>query len=385
MIAWIAFIVSIVFLIFRNLSILPYNNFTAFIFYIGSGIEVVLLSFALADKINTYKKEKEISQAEALKASQENETLVREQNIVLERKVAERTEKLAATNNQLSVTLTDLKDAQAQLVDAEKMASLGQLTAGIAHEINNPINFVKSNIKPLQLDINDLFQVIDQYDDVHDKRDGELQTALHSIDQFKKEIDIDYVKSEIKNLIRGIEEGAERTAEIVRGLRTFSRLDEAELKPANVHEGLDSTLVLLKNSIPPHIKVQKNYLASGEIECYPGKLNQVFMNIINNGVQAILGKKEQNDVECITISTRDVPGNKIEISIKDSGMGMTEEVKQKIFEPFFTTKAVGEGTGLGMAIVFKIIENHHAKINIISSPGNGAEFILTLPHMQPLS
>lgn len=218
LIAWLALLLSLIVLIFRNLNLFPYNTFTAYIFYIGSAIEVGLLSLALADKINVLKKEKEISQAEALKISRENEQLVREQNIVLERKVAERTEELQTTNEQLTLAFKDLKGAQIQLVEAEKMASLGQLTAGIAHEINNPINFVKSNIKPLQLDFKDLIEVIDEYDKLHDLKNGEIASQLKEIESLKKSIDIDFVKNEIQSLMTGIENGAERTAEIVRGL-----------------------------------------------------------------------------------------------------------------------------------------------------------------------
>jgi signal transduction histidine kinase len=380
-ISWSFFIVGVIIYIFKDAGIFPRNTFTDNSILFGSSIEVALLSFALADKINIYKKEKEASQAEALRISQENEQLIKQQNVVLEEKVHERTIDLENANQKLSKTLSDLQEAQLQLVEAEKMASLGQLTAGIAHEINNPINFVKSNIKPLQLDLKDLLEIIDNYDELHNSKGNHLDQKLAEISKLKEELDIDFLKTEINNLIKGIEEGAERTAEIVRSLRTFSRLDEGELKEANVHDGLNSTLVLLKNSIPHHIKIIKNYYADGEIECYAGKLNQVFMNIINNGVQAILAKKNQEETESITITTQDIDDN-IEISIKDSGIGMTEEVKQKIYDPFFTTKDVGEGTGLGMSIVFKIIEKHSGKIKINSSPGNGAEFILTLPRMQ---
>ncbi|MEX6687319.1 7TM diverse intracellular signaling domain-containing protein [Danxiaibacter flavus] len=379
-VAWSFFLLSVIFFVLKDLDIVQYNLFTNSLLLIGSALEVTLLSFALADKINILQKEKELSQAEALRVSQENEGLVREQNVILERKVAERTDELQNSNNQLNSALTELKDAQTQLVEAEKMASLGQLTAGIAHEINNPINFVKSNIKPLQLDINDLFDIIDEYNKLHEVNGDDVRPHLKKINSLQQQIDVPFVKSEIKSLIKGIEEGADRTAEIVRGLRTFSRLDESEMKTVNVHEGIDSTLVLLKNSTPYNIAIKKDFKANGEIDCYPGKLNQVFMNIINNGIQAIMAKKPMGDSECITISTRDTEDEKIQISIKDSGIGMTEEVKQKIYEPFFTTKDVGEGTGLGMAIVFKIINNHHGKIDIISSPGNGAEFVLTLPH-----
>jgi len=256
--------------------------------YIGSAIEAILLSTALADRINTLRVEKEESQAYALKISRENETLIKEQNIMLEQKVQERTNELQSTNNQLNKTLDDLKDAQTQLVEAEKMASLGQLTAGIAHEINNPINFVKSNIKPLNLDIDDVFDVIDMYNVLHNTKEvPKISQQLIKINEKQEEIDLPFVKQEIKQLIKGIEDGAERTAEIVRGLRTFSRLDESELKVANVHDGLNSTLILLRNNMPPYFRIERKFLAKGDIECFPGKLNQVFMNILNNAIQAI--------------------------------------------------------------------------------------------------
>lgn len=385
LLAWSSFLAAVIIYTLKNLGFLPTNNFTHFILYFGSSIEAILLSFALADKINTYKKEKEVSQAEALKVSLENETLIKEQNIILERRVQERTNELQATNSQLNKTLEELKDAQTQLVEAEKMASLGQLTAGIAHEINNPINFVKSNIKPLNLDIDDVFEVIDMYNSLHDSKEPvKITQQLNVINEKQEEIDLHFVKQEIKQLIKGIEDGAERTAEIVRGLRTFSRLDEGELKTANVHDGLNSTLILLRNNMPPYFRVEKKFAAKGNIECFPGKLNQVFMNILNNAIQAIEEKKEKAEEEWILISTLDI-GDKIQIRIKDSGIGMTEDVKHKIFEPFFTTKSVGVGTGLGMAIVFKIIEEHYGKIEVESEPGKGAEFILTLPHIHPVT
>ena len=372
-ISWFFFVTSVIVYILKDAGVLPYNNFTSNVILIGSAIEVTLLSFALADKINTYKQEKEQSQAEALHALRENERLIKDQNIVLEQKVTERT-------YELETALTDLKDTQAQLVSAEKMASLGQLTAGIAHEINNPINFVKSNIKPLRLDIQDLLEVINSYGELHHIDISGVQQKLKDIDRLKQDIDLEFLKQELTSLIKGIEDGAERTAEIVRGLRTFSRLDESELKTVNIHEGLDSTLVLLRNIIPHNTEVTKDYAAAGLIECFPGKLNQVFMNILNNAVQAITSKKHKEEQEFITIRTRDIPEEEaVQISIKDTGTGMPEDVKAKIFEPFFTTKDVGEGTGLGLAIVFKIVEQHNGKISVNSVAGKGTEFILTLP------
>lgn len=372
LISWLSLAVGLIIFSLRNSGILPYNNFTTYILYLGSAIEVVLLSIALADKINVLKKE-------ALKASQENEKLVLEQNIVLEQKVAHRTEELQSANAQLNGALTNLKDTQTQLVEAEKMASLGQLTAGIAHEINNPINFVKSNITPLRLDLKDLIEVLDEYNKLHLTPEIKINEQLTYIKQLQDSIDFHFIKNEINDLIKGIEEGAERTAEIVKGLRTFSRLDESELKKVNIHAGINSTLIILRNSIPEYIKLEKHFEADGEVECLPGKINQVFMNIINNSVQAITVKEQKRELECISISTYNVNDNHIEIRIKDTGIGMTEEAKHKVFEPFFTTKNVGEGTGLGMAIVFKIIQRHNGKIEIISEVGKGAEFIITLP------
>lgn len=387
-IAWFIFAVGREILSLRNLGVIGYNAFTTYIFYIGSATEAIVLSLALADRINILQRDKDLSQKEALRVSIENERLIRDQNIILEKNVAERTEELSTANKQLNQALVSLKDAQTQLVDAEKMASLGQLTAGIAHEINNPINFVKSNINPLKLDMKDIFEVIGEYNRLHTINTGDVniyKQELKQIAELQQQIDVEFIKTEVEQLIQGIEDGAERTAEIVRGLRTFSRLDESELKTVNVHDGIDSTIVLIRNNIPFDVQIIKDFKADGNIECYPGKLNQVFMNIISNGLQAISAKAVKGSNESITIATRNKEKGQIEISIGDTGTGMTEEVKHRVFEPFFTTKDVGEGTGLGMAIVFKIIEKHHGKIDIISSPGNGAEFVLTLPVTQPVN
>lgn len=368
-IAWSIFLLSVVVFVLRNANILPYNNFTYYALQIGSAMEALLLSFALAYKINVFR-------AEALRVSQENEQLVREQNVILEKKVNQRTEELQKSNEELNVALVNLKDAQTQLVEREKMASLGQLTAGIAHEINNPINFVTSNIKPLKLDIADIRSLLDKYAKLPaDPRD--IPMALEDIADYKQQIDIDYIHEEIASLIKGIEDGATRTSEIVKGLRTFSRLDESELKSVDLHEGLDSTLVLLRNSIPANVKVIKNYGPLPKIECYAGKMNQVFMNILTNAFNAI-NMKHSDHEETVVISTH-VENEQAVISIKDSGPGMTEKVKEKIFDPFFTTKDVGEGTGLGLSIVFSIIEKHQGRISVVTAPGEGAEFIIYLP------
>lgn len=379
-ISWLFLAVGLIVFSLRNFSILPANAFTSYILYVGSALETIFLSIALADKINMLQKDKEESQATALRVSRENEQLVKEQNIVLEKQVNRRTEELQDANLQLNNAITNLKDAQTQLVDAEKMASLGQLTAGIAHEINNPINFVKSNINPLKLDFSDLINLLEKYVELHKiDKESAIQQHLKELNHYQNNLDIPFIKEEIMNLIKGIEDGAERTAEIVRGLRTFTRIDESALKKVDIHDGMNSTLVILKNSTPFNVQIIRNFYAKGAIECFPGKLNQVFMNIFNNAFQAMKSKANTDGVDYLTIQTDDSKNNCIRISIKDTGNGMPPDVKKRIFEPFFTTKEVGEGTGLGLAIVYKIIQKHNGTIDVTSEVGIGTEFIITLP------
>jgi signal transduction histidine kinase len=375
LIAWSVFILCVIMYVLKDLDVFPYNTFTNSALLLGSALEALMLSFALADKINIFKQEKERSQEETVKALKENERIVREQNVLLEEKVKERTEALEETNHSLNDALVNLKEAQSQLVDSEKMASLGQLTAGIAHEINNPINFVTSNIKPLELDISDLNEVISKYESLD--LNGDLNEQLSQIDAFKRQIDLAYIRDEIGSLLSGIGEGAKRTAEIIRSLKNFSRLDEMDSKPVDLNEGLASTLVLVKNTFPDYLTVVKDFGEMPIVDCLPGKINQVFMNLITNAVQAIVSKGDKNGAT-LTIRTWQENEN-VKISIKDTGTGMPEEVKQKIFEPFFTTKDVGEGTGLGLSIVFRIIENHQGNIDVITNVNQGTEFIITLP------
>jgi two-component system, NtrC family, sensor kinase len=372
--AWSIFLVGICVYVLKDIGVLPYNNITYYMMPLGSAIEVVLLSFALADKINLLKKEKEDSQVQVLMALQENETLIKEQNVFLEQKVNERTSELAQANQDLNVTLKDLKNTQAQLVSAEKMASLGQLTAGIAHEINNPINFVSANIKPLQMDVADIMEVIEKYEGL--TGNGNFAEQLAEIESFKKKIDLEYTKGEIKTLLAGIEDGAKRTAEIVTGLKTFSRLDESDVKTANINDGIESTLTMIRSAIPENIKVIKNLGVLPIIECFPGKLNQVFMNTFNNAIHAIEHKKSGGT---LTISSYESDDDHICVCVEDTGIGMTPETKAKIFEPFFTTKDVGQGTGLGMSIVFTIIESHKGDIAIDTEFGKGTKIVFTLP------
>ena len=273
----------------------------------------------------------------------------------------------------LQETLADLKSTQAKLVSQEKMAGLGQLTAGIAHEINNPINFVSANIKPLRRDFADIKEVLEKYGEIEGKES--VEDKLEEIKELIEDIDLDYVLGEVDELLDDIANGASRTAEIVKELRDFSRLDEDNVKKANLEEGLDSTLSILRNGYKERIEVIREYGGIPEIDCNAGKLNQVFMNIINNGIQATPGKGT------ITITTQE-RGDQVAVTIADTGTGMTDEVKSKIFDPFFTTKDVGKGTGLGMSISFGIIKDHNGTIEVESEVGVGTKFTLLLPKSQ---
>lgn len=377
LLAFTLFFTGLLLFVLRNLGVVPYNNLTNYTKETGTALDVILLAFALADKINTFKRDKERSQEQTLLALKENERIVREQNVILEIKVNERTYELSEANTELHQTLIELKEAEGQLVEAEKMASLGQLTAGIAHEINNPINFVTSNIMPLNRDVDILIDFIQKMEKIG-LSDLPTEEKQKLIDNQKEEVDFDYLKMEIGQLLKGIREGASRTSEIVKGLRVFSRLDEDDLKKANMNDGLDSTLIIVNNLLSNKIKLEKSYGNIPLIECYPGKLNQVFLNIISNAIFAINKKFEDREGGVLRITTSN-DDTKVTIRIKDNGIGMNEATKKKIFEPFFTTKDVGEGTGLGMSIAYNTIRRHQGEININSAPGEGSEFILELP------
>ena len=337
----------------------------------------------MADKINILRGEKEASQAEALEAAQENERIIREQNVTLEIKVTERTVELLESNTNLNTALVELKQTQIQLVEQEKMASLGQLTAGIAHEINNPINFVSSNVKPLKRDVELLIDLMTQIEEIG-VRGSTPEEKIKAIANLKSEFDFDYLMEEINFLLKGINEGSSRTAEIVKGLRLFSRVDEDDIKLADIHDGLDSTLIIVNNSLNNKIQIVKEYLSDlPKIECYPGKLNQVFLNILSNSVYAIKSKFNEENGGIITLKT-EVKNNELIIYLSDNGTGMDEATKNKLFEPFFTTKPVGEGTGLGLSIVFNTINKHNGKISVTSEFGKGTTFIITLPINQTI-
>ena len=378
LIAWSFFIFCVVIYGLKDFNILPYNSLTDSALLIGSAFEAVMLSFALADRINVFKAEKEKSQEETVAALQENERIIREQNVVLEQKVEERTVELSEANHELNTTLEDLKQTQSQLVESEKMASLGQLTAGIAHEINNPINFVTSNVNPLKRDVEMVLEALAKIEEIS-VSDAPTAEKKKQIQDYKEELDFDYLTLEIKHLIKGINEGANRTAEIVKGLKIFSRLDEDDLKKADMNEGLESTMIIANNLLNNKIQVTTEYDPELPfIECYAGKLNQVFLNIVSNAVYAIQKQFGDNPGGELLIKTHHDADN-IYVTIKDNGTGMDEQTQKKIFEPFFTTKEVGEGTGLGMSITYNTIKKHDGQIIVNSKLGEGTEFILQIP------
>ncbi|MEO1429574.1 MAG: ATP-binding protein [Cyanobacteria bacterium J06633_8] len=287
---------------------------------------------------------------------------------------------------QLSEALTTLQNAQLQLVKSEKMSALGNLVAGIAHEINNPIGFITGNLKVAREYIGDLFRLIDLYQKHCPNPQPEIESEIEAID-------LEYLRDDLPKLFTSLKIGSERIRNISTSLRTFSRADKEHKIPFNIHEGIDSTILILKHRLKadvshPTIKVIKNYCDLPLIECYSGQINQVFMNLLANAIDALeeynVGKTFE-EVEAhssqIIITTNLTPDNKTAIiKIADNGLGIPEEVQQRIFENLFTTKAVGKGTGLGLSIAREIIvDKHNGSLNFNSQVGKGTEFIVQIP------
>ena len=297
---------------------------------------------------------------------------------------------------ELEQTLRKLRRTQAQLIQSEKMSSLGQLVAGIAHEINNPVNFIYANLDPARNYIYDLLNLLELYTATYPDPTTEIQDKI-------AEIDLDFMTQDLQRMLDSMQNGADRIRRIVLSLRNFSRLDESDMKAADIHSGIDSSLMLLQNRLKnqggdPIIQVFKEYGELPEIECYPGQLNQVFISILNNAIDSleefydlrdsssphILESGEStNPIPTIRIITEKIDAGRIAIRIIDNGPGITESAKNHLFDPFFTTKPVGKGTGLGLAISYQIVvEKHGGTLECISAPGEGASFVISIPIRQ---
>ncbi|MEO0968165.1 MAG: ATP-binding protein [Cyanobacteria bacterium J06639_18] len=314
----------------------------------------------------------------------------------LEETVEKRTQELIEKNSILEKTLRELKKTQGQLIQNEKMSSLGQLVAGIAHEINNPVNFIHGNLSHADEYIQDLLGLVEIYQEEYPEPTTKVQEEIESID-------LDFLNEDLPKLLASMKVGSLRIREIVKSLRNFSRLDESEYKQADIHEGIDSTLMILQNrlKVKPEsygIEIIKEYGELPLVECYPGQLNQVFMNLIGNAIDALdeyqqKGKQEKSmglstgDVKAtknqIRIYTQTLDSEFVTICIADNGPGIPKEIISRLFDPFFTTKEVGKGTGLGLAISHQIIvEKHNGTLECLSRIGEGTEFIIKIPITQ---
>ncbi|MGI0488062.1 ATP-binding protein [Pantanalinema rosaneae CENA516] len=274
----------------------------------------------------------------------------------------------------LERTLQELQTTQAQLIQAEKMSTIGQMVAGVAHEINNPVNFIYGNLKHVDECVEGLMELVQIYQQEYPE-----PTAV--IAEKVDEIDLEFITDDLPKMLASMRIGADRIRDIVLSLRNFSRLDEAEKKKVNIHEGIDSTLLILNHRIKQHIEIIKRYESLPPVECYPAQLNQVFMNILNNAIDALM-EMPDTTARCIKLHTELVGDDRVRIRIQDNGTGMPPEVQSQLFTPFFTTKPINQGTGLGLPICYQIMQKHQGTIMVSSEPGSGSEFCLELPIRQ---
>jgi PAS domain S-box-containing protein len=275
---------------------------------------------------------------------------------------------------QLEQTLQELQETQTQLIQAEKMSSLGQMVAGIAHEFNNPVNFIHGNLQHTNNYVQDLLSLVALYQQQYPKPRPEIESLV-------EKIELEFIAEDLPKMLSSMNIGTQRIRELVLSLRNFSRLDEADMKAVDLHEGMDNTLLILNNRLKKEIEVIKHYGDLPLVECYPAQLNQVFMNLLSNAIDALLAQKEQKAKQ-IEIFTKVSAENQISVRIQDNGSGIPQPILDKIFDPFFTTKDVGKGTGLGLSISYQIIEKHRGKILVSSQLGEGTEFAISLPIKQ---
>ena len=316
-----------------------------------------------------------------LDAFQRLYTLLAEQNLNLERanasleaRVAERTHDLAQANErmeadqkELTTLLSRVEEAQQQLLQSEKMAAIGQLAAGVAHEINNPVGFVNSNLGTLKTYIGNLFSVIDAYEAVAKGGDPAL------LEQVRRSADLDFLREDLPSLVSESQEGLSRVTKIVQDLKDFSHVDQSERQMADLNAAMESTLNVVWNELKYKAEVVRELADIPKVECSPAQINQVFMNLLVNAAQAI------DDFGRITVRSGQENGH-VWFEVADTGKGMPAEVRSRIFEPFFTTKPVGKGTGLGLSISYDIVvKKHHGRFDVSSKPGAGTTFRLWLP------
>ncbi|MGB3754930.1 MAG: ATP-binding protein, partial [Rivularia sp. (in: cyanobacteria)] len=283
---------------------------------------------------------------------------------------------------ELETALNELQNAQIQLVQSEKMSSLGNLVAGVAHEINDPTNLIYGNINHASNYAQNLLKLVRLYQQYYPQPGSEIK-------ELASEVDLEFLLTDLPKLLNSIKVGAQRIREIVTSLHTFSRMDESQMKKVDIHQSLDSTLMILENRIfaksdRSQIEIIKEYGNLPQLKCYPGQLNQVFMNILTNALdtleESIELKNKTNSNPQIQICTELTELGKVTIRIADNGMGIPSDIKGKLFDPFFTTKPVGKGTGMGLSISYQIItERHGGSIECISQPGEGSEFTISIP------